>query len=496
VDNVTRFLDENSRKMAEIYGEAFADPDKWGPDLAARLILAYIDRDRRDKFWYKKALGVKHVSGDSEKKLIVCSCHTGFLSHTGRTLMVAQKLRELGHDVVFAVDTDTKPDINGKPTQRRYSELIREADFKMYHFPVQVGEAERIRTLQTRGGSGGSYNAKRVSKECESILQVFKEIEAEKKKPDFMLFDSAWVARIPADIMNIPIGSLCNFLFTNYNRTMLTLPEEYPLRKAFLKVGGKTLVRLFERSRIGSIMLAILLVKYVIPYNLVRVKYMLKHRRWIGLPRNLYSQRSGHINLFPDYIAFGGMKISHRALPVGPITWEPEPPAQDQQRVSAFKEFLKEYQEKPLIYITMGSSGKLGLFQLIIEALKEEDCRVVITTGEQFDVSELGDLPKRFLVLPLYPGSEICAVASLVINHGGSGSVTQVIKQGTPQISIPTHVDQQWNSDLAVRAGLAKQIFPGDLTVESLREAIGEILWHSKVSEKNHGCSIRGIQHD
>ena len=476
LSKIEKFLEDNSRKMAELYGEEFADSSRWGPNLAALLILAYIDRDKVDKLWYKQASKIKKVTGESEKKLIVCSCHTGFLAHTGRALMVAQKLRELGHEVIFAVDTETKPDEKGKPTQRKYVELIKEACFEIYHLPWLVGEDTLMRGMQIKGGTMGYYNTRMIEEETGNMISILKEIEGKKKKPDIMLTDHAWVASIPADIMNIPVASLWNFLFTNYNRTKLSPPENHPIKKFFYKLGGDNLIELLEKLQMVKVILGILLLYWVIPYNLVRIKYMLKEKRFIKIKRNMYSQSCGDINLFPDYVAFGGMKINHKALPVGPILWEPEASAQDQQLVSDFENFFARDKEKPLIYVTMGDSGMLELFKLIIEALKGKDYRVAITTGEQFDISELGKLPENFFAIPFYPGKEICKKASLMINHGGSGSLNQAIQNRLPQISIPTHADQQWNSDLVAREGLGKQIFPGNLTAESLNAAIKELL--------------------
>lgn len=476
MNRIMEFLHENSRKMAELYGEEFADQKTWGPEVAAKLIIAYINRQKGDKFWYKNAVNTKKVTKESEKKLIVCTCHTGFLSHTSRALMVAEELRELGHEVVFAVDAATKPDENGRPTQRKYAELIRTAGFSIYHFPLQVGETERIKAVQTKGGTMSSYNIRKIYEESERILDALREIECKKKKPDFMFKEGLYVPRIPADIMNIPTGSIWNFFVSNYRKSNLTLPEEYPLRIVLLRLGGDRLVKLLEKSRIPILILKILLMKWVIPYNIVRIKYMVKDRKLIGLKRNLFSQLGGNLNLFADYVAFEGMKINHEALPLGPIIWEPKSSKRDQYPVNKFQEFLETDKEKPLIYVTMGSSGMLKLFKMIIQALRNSEHRVAITTGEQFDISELGELPENFYAIPLYPGNEICKKASLMINHGGNGSTNQAIKNSLPQISIPTSAEQQWNSDLVVNKGLGKQILPGALTVDSLNAAVEELL--------------------
>lgn len=474
--SIDRFLQENSRRMAELYGEEVADPKMWGAGLAARLILAYIDRARRDKFWYKRAATIRQVEEPSERKRIVCSCHTGFLSHTGRALLVAQRLRELGHKVIFAVDTETRPDESDQPTRRRYAALIEQAGFEMYHTPFLLDEVLSVESNRSTGGTMGHYNVRMVEEETDGLLHILREMEKAGRRPDFMLVDSAWTASIAGDVMNIPVGSLWNFQFTNYNRSNPSLPEEHPIRKVMHKLGGNTMVELFERSRIALAIMAVLLFVWVTPYNIVRIKHMVKEKKWIGLKRNVFAQLSGELNLFPDYVAFGGVKITHKALPVGPIVWEPESIAIDCPLVQSFRRFLALDQDKALIYVTMGSSGQLQLFRLIIDALKDKNYRLVMTTGAQFDLSELGEMPENILVIPLYPGKEICERASLVINHGGSGSVNQAIQNRVPQLCIPTFVDQQWISDLAARRGLAKQLLAGRVTAESLNVAIDELL--------------------
>lgn len=110
------------------------------------------------------------------------------------------------------------------------------------------------------------YSIRMIEEEAEDILSVLKEIEGKKNRADFMLLDSSWIASIPANILNIPAGSLWNFLVSNNNRTVITLPEDYPLRKVLYKYGGDKLVKLFEKSRIPLI-----IRKYSFLYGAFRI---------------------------------------------------------------------------------------------------------------------------------------------------------------------------------------------------------------------------------
>ncbi len=476
LSKIEKFLEDNSRKMAELYGEKFADSSRWGPDLAALLILAYIDRDKVDKLWYKQASKIKKVTGESEKKLIVYTCHTGMLAHTSRSLEVARKLRELGHEVVFIADTDTKPDEEGKPTQRKYYELIKRAGFETYHMPLQVGEDILIKNLHADSPTLKLHTVKMIEEETRNMINVLMEIKEKKGNPDIMVTDFALVSNIPAEIMDIPVAAFMNFISTDYNKSILSIPDRHPVREKLYRRGGDELVESVGKSKLGKIILTIYLVSMGIPHFLARMKLMIKEKKLLKLKLNINSQLAGDITLFPDYIAYGGMEISHRALPVGPIVWEPESNVSDCELVNDFEEFLKKDGEKPLIYVTMGSTGKLEMFKLIVKALKNMDYRVAITTGKQFDISELGKLPYNFFVIPFYPGSKICKEASLMINHGGSGSLNQAIQNRVPQIALPTFAEQQWGSDLVARHRLGKQIVLSKLSVESLSAAVEELL--------------------
>lgn len=88
----------SDEKMKAIYGAPLGT--LCPAELAARLILAYIgEADPKGEDGYEKAEFLDMEDGTG--KLAVISCHTGFLSHTGRPLFVAKALRDLGAEVVF-----------------------------------------------------------------------------------------------------------------------------------------------------------------------------------------------------------------------------------------------------------------------------------------------------------------------------------------------------------------------------------------------------------
>jgi UDP:flavonoid glycosyltransferase YjiC (YdhE family) len=112
----------------------------------------------------------------------------------------------------------------------------------------------------------------------------------------------------------------------------------------------------------------------------------------------------------------------------------------------------------------------------VIAALRERPYRLAITTGGQFDISSLGELPANVTAIPFYPGNRILQKASVTINHGGSGSAYQAMTAGVPQIMIPTHADQQWNADIVQTEGAGIRLLQRSLTEAQIADAVKTLL--------------------
>jgi UDP:flavonoid glycosyltransferase YjiC (YdhE family) len=249
--------------------------------------------------------------------------------------------------------------------------------------------------------------------------------------------------------------SILNFTWTNHAHVKLTPPEYHASTKIFLALGMLNLLEyLSDKLWTTNIYFRMLLLLWVMPFNKVRKSMGLRRKT------NFYDQMSGDLILMPDFAGFKGMDITKTALPIGSLAWEPKDEEilahTDKSTAARFQAFLDSDPERPLVYLTMGSTGTLELFRTVIAALRSKPYRLAITTGGQFAISSLGELPSNVFAIPFFPGNRILEKASVTINHGGSGSAYQAIAAQVPQIMIPTHPDQQWNADIvqAERAGI------------------------------------------
>ncbi len=472
---VLRFLNRSDETLQNLYGKETAAMTS--PQLAARLVLAYLDYRREGSQWYRHAAKVTNGWG----KLIVYSCHTGFLAHVGRAVMVAEELRNLGARVVFLVDRGTDAAEHGALTQRKYASFIHEAGFEMVHAAtiderIVMEHAQRI-------ASWGFYTSVEIVRETEEQVEALKTIaQKERKSPDMIVTDFSPIMTISGERLGIPVASMLNFTWTNNSSRKLTPPETHRITNLLHTVHMGWVADFFSQTiRATNLFYAAYLALWSIPYNLVRHKYGL------SLVRNFYAQMEGNLVLMPDFASFHGMKIDSSHLPVGPIVWEPKEDLLQRLGGDHFKgqveKFINADNGKPLIYLTMGSSGKFELFKMVIRALRDKPYRILITTGMQFSdslldeiCSDVIDARANILIIPLYPGGRICANADVEINHGGSGSIYQALTHGVAQLVIPTHADQQWNGDMLYEEGIGQMLLTRNLTEAQIVKAVEALL--------------------
>jgi len=148
----------------------------------------------------------------------------------------------------------------------------------------------------------------------------------------------------------------------------------------------------------------------------------------------------GDYNLILDTELLGPTKdLPPNFLQVGPVIWSPELP------LPAWVNELDK--SRPLIYVTMGSSGHTDLFRMILNTFRGSPYQVIISTGGQIDLKK-DEIPEGFYVEKYLPGEKIMEMADVVICHGGNQTVYQAVQAGTPAIIIATHLDQEWGGEM------------------------------------------------
>ena len=105
--------------------------------------------------------------------------------------------------------------------------------------------------------------------------------------------------------------------------------------------------------------------------------------------------------------------------------------------------------DDPVVLVTMSSTpqDQVGCLQRAIDALSQLPVRGLVTTGPAVDPKALRPR-ENVTVVAMAPHSEVLKHASVVVTHGGHGTVVRSLAAGVPLVVVPQGRDQ---ADNAVR---------------------------------------------
>lgn len=125
---------------------------------------------------------------------------------------------------------------------------------------------------------------------------------------------------------------------------------------------------------------------------------------------------------------------------------------------------------KPLIWLYPGNpqyfSGARSIFDsavviyACIEALKDEDVQVVLSTGHHSLPKDALPLPSNFRDVSFVPGLAMAERSDLMIHHGGYGSCQTGLFTGTPALVIPTYSERESNARRVAAVGAGDFVLP------------------------------------
>lgn len=290
---------------------------------------------------------------------------------------------------------------------------------------------------------GSAFNRLTVEKYIDAEVELI-----EKILPDVIIGDFRLTLSISCKLKRVPYVALLNAYWTNYYAIPFTAPESLfitrLLGKKVVTAGKEFLLRLYAR-----------------PFNKI------SKIKGCSTCKNIFDvMTSPDLNLLVDMPEYAPC----RNLPphfkyIGPIFWE-----KSGENYSGFPKLEKH---KPVIYITMGSTGYKRLFEELVGFFSNKNYQVIMTTGEKI---KFPVIPNNFYVQKYLPGSKVMEVTNLCICHGGNGTIYQALSKGVPIIGIPAIHDQSFNMDRVVDLGLGIKLSAGNFKCADLDSAIDEIL--------------------
>jgi len=139
---------------------------------------------------------------------------------------------------------------------------------------------------------------------------------------------------------------------------------------------------------------------------------------------------------------------------------------------------LTEIKGKSPIYISLGTvfNQAIDFYKLCFKAFGNTEHTVVMSIGERTQISDLGEIPKNFIVKNYVPQTEVLQYTKLFITHGGMNSTHEGLYYGVPLIVIPLSADQPIIAGQVADIGAGIQLQMQSLTANQLREAADHVL--------------------
>lgn len=130
----------------------------------------------------------------------------------------------------------------------------------------------------------------------------------------------------------------------------------------------------------------------------------------------------------------------------------------------------------PLVLVAFSTTfmGQVRTLETVIEALSNLPVRALVTVGPALDPRAFR-APAHVIVCAAAPHSAVLPRTSLVVTHGGHGTVIRALAFGVPLLCLPMGRDQSDNAVRAVARGAAVSI-SHRASVPAIRRAISRAL--------------------
>ena len=353
------------------------------------------------------------------------------LAHVARARVLAAMLDDAGFSITMACDD-------------RYDFLFEPPKFA--RLPLESISSEDFGMALQRGTP--IYSLQRLQRYAVDDRRVMDRVE-----PDVVIGDFRLSLSVSARIAKIPYATVTNAGWSPYASVDFPVPDTLLTRT----LGVTAAQWSFDRLR------PVVFALHASALNRLRRRHGLA-----PLPADLrYTYTDADCVLYadlPEVIATPGAPPSHRHL--GPLLWSPaiaEP--EWSGRVPG---------DRPLIYVTLGSSGRSSLFPEVVKALAGLPVVVVAATAGHAGAA-VPTSGNRFCA-DFLAGEAWARRARVVVCNGGSPTCYQALAEGVPVVGLPGNLDQFLNMAAVERTGAGRLVRATSRTAQDVCDAVREML--------------------
>jgi UDP:flavonoid glycosyltransferase YjiC (YdhE family) len=377
--------------------------------------------------------------------------------HLNPMTTLARKMRERGHEVVFAGIPDAEP-------------AVRHAGLEFH--PVAEREfpagsvREQLRQLSRLSGLAGvRYTVEFVCKMFEAEARyapgIFRRMGAQAAVMDQICGGFSAVAMR----LGMPLVHIANALPVN-------LYDSVPPPM----VGWRHRSGYFARLRNRACRLAF--QRLLRPY----LSGVADYYRQLGLEFDLDFPNGGLSKLAQISQVPAAFDLPNAELP----PWfHHAGPFHDGQGRAAAPFPWDRLSGEPLIYVSMGTvqNGFEHVFRTIAEACSGLGCQLALSIGGNLTLESVGPLAGNCIAVEYAPQVELLRRAALCITHAGLNTALESLAAGVPMVAIPVTNDQPGVAARVVHSGTGAVVPYRRLTRERLRRAVRRVLEDGRYQE-------------
>ncbi|BAL93710.1 glycosyltransferase [Rubrivivax gelatinosus] len=381
----------------------------------------------------------------TRKPRILFIAEAATLAHVVRSVVLATTLDAGRYEVGFATARDF----------RAHAEAAGLAVRELYSIGTRA-------YLDAVSAGRPVYPYATLERYVEDDLRVIAEFE-----PDLIVGDFRLSLAVSARLAKTPYLAISNA----YWSPLADAPYEAPVHAATRMFGPRIVGTAFDALR------PLIIAQHAWPMRRLRRRHGMPS---LGLDlRAVFTE--GDTTLFADVPAMvptAAAASAARYRYIGPVVWSPPAP---------LPEGLDGEDGRPLVYVSLGSSGDPAALGLVVDAVVACGARAVVAAPSGW-THRHGDAVVARSVLP---GSELAARAKVVVCNGGSPGSHQALEQGTPVLGIPANLDQLLNMRYLVRSGAGLSVRADELSPASLQASLRRLL-----SEPAFGDRARAVQRE
>ena len=353
------------------------------------------------------------------------------LAHVARCIAIADKLHATGrYSIALAADDRYDKLFDKKPYQR---------------IPLTSVSSDYFFHKLAKGAP--LYSVKILSDYVKADIQIIEDFN-----PDFIFGDFRLSLAISSQLTKTPYANITNAYWSPYADINYPVPE-IPLTKI---VGVRLAQQLFNLFR------PVIFKIHSLALNTTLKKF--------GLKPLAYDMREVYTHA--DYTLYADIEslIPMRPLPenhlfIGPVLWS--------AKVSFPDWWLNIPADKPVIFVTLGSSGDSSQLPVILETLSQMPVIVICVTASKTIINKAYS---NIFIADFLPAEDAVKKADIVICNGGSPMVYQSLVENKAIIGIPCNLDQYLMMSILEKNKKGVLIRAGQLKPHKLRDTVDRML--------------------